>query len=946
MQTGDSALQSSAQPTQPSSAPRPILQFTMSTSVPKSSTGLAEKPHSVPEITPEFEDGESCSSRMQLPTSTDTTAVPEKAQNPPDDDGGKGLTSISPTDEDAEVLVASPGPLGGASEQCQQSAPLVSEAPTPLLEVSSACTPQSLDPPQAALSARTPSTGNGSAGCTGRAVLPNRPTQDIARDTKRILEICYGSEVVSASPTASMDDQPVEAASEDPGPGQGGKGRKRPTRKRKVRKPSEVSTAGEGEVVDQEEGRGQDGTATVKKKSSKKKGTVKSATTADDGDGTATLTKKKKKKKAKIKKEVLPRDAAGRVVRKRRKIKGRHKVVRRQFIKKGKDVKTELPTITEDDVDDECGESGDEDYEDDGERDGEEGRHLDDADSVDQHDDDDGEHDDEDDDDDDGGDSDDEEDGEETGEDELDYVYEDDNKEDDGDHELDEQDLLGSPKNEDEPVSGDGPNTANPHKEHEDPMSLELGNLVDCPEGSKRVSESDEDAMVVDVEAQSDTPHAANTVVAPKPLEQSFGSSDCTSTVHEDSSEPAKPRFLASNKRKVCAALFLVTAVAALVVSIMFAASVIGKESSPAPAPAVNSTVPSGSAPPEVSPTLAPSPVGTVSPTVDATYETSTPAPDSASVNGTTSPSNPCQIPGVRIYEAETAQQMMGDATVGYTTSGYCQDGYIEGFVSSGTRVTFSQVEIETTGWYSVRLRYANGVKTNLSLTLQIDSVDVDDFRGSSTGNWSNWMVENLDNVLLHEGNHRVVVWTDEDREHGPLMDWIGFELQRSVTRFEYVTGLLSPFINITVPSQAQVSTLLWMSSIDPMDWSKMTNREVIERFLLVEFYYSTEGDLWSTNNEWLSELHVCFWFGVSCSADDLVTDLMLGKNLSSELIYRVARKGGHLFYNSIFSRWCCRQQRSLWHHPRSFLPSFRPGDFNIGHEQLGRNACIGIGEI
>jgi hypothetical protein len=38
-----------------------------------------------------------------------------------------------------------------------------------------------------------------------------------------------------------------------------------------------------------------------------------------------------------------------------------------------------------------------------------------------------------------------------------------------------------------------------------------------------------------------------------------------------------------------------------------------------------------------------------------------------------------------------------------------------------------------------------------------------------------------------------------------------------------------------------------------------------IERYGLATFYYSTSGDTWINNADWLSALDVCEWFGVTC---------------------------------------------------------------------------------
>jgi hypothetical protein len=183
------------------------------------------------------------------------------------------------------------------------------------------------------------------------------------------------------------------------------------------------------------------------------------------------------------------------------------------------------------------------------------------------------------------------------------------------------------------------------------------------------------------------------------------------------------------------------------------------------------------------------------------------------------------------------------------------------------------------TGLYRIAIRYSNGEDQDLPLRLSLDDQDIGEFKGIPTGNWTTWMVEGIDNILLREGrNHSIELWTADEKDVGPNVDWISVRFQDPVTRFEYLTNILAPFTNVTAPSQSQISALLWMSTEDPMSWDTLTDREIIERYSLVQFYGSTEGDLWTIDNEWLSNFHVCDWYGVGCSKDKLVSDLILGK--------------------------------------------------------------------
>jgi hypothetical protein len=48
-----------------------------------------------------------------------------------------------------------------------------------------------------------------------------------------------------------------------------------------------------------------------------------------------------------------------------------------------------------------------------------------------------------------------------------------------------------------------------------------------------------------------------------------------------------------------------------------------------------------------------------------------------------------------------------------------------------------------------------------------------------------------------------------------------------------------------------------------------------MERYALAVLYYATDGDGWSNNSGWLTDVSVCTWQGITC-ADSLVTKIEL----------------------------------------------------------------------
>jgi uncharacterized protein involved in tellurium resistance len=58
-----------------------------------------------------------------------------------------------------------------------------------------------------------------------------------------------------------------------------------------------------------------------------------------------------------------------------------------------------------------------------------------------------------------------------------------------------------------------------------------------------------------------------------------------------------------------------------------------------------------------------------------------------------------------------------------------------------------------------------------------------------------------------------------------------------------------------------------------------VTSDEIfLNRYALVVLYYSTNGDEWDSNGNWLSGSSVCDWYGVISCSSAIVADLDLGK--------------------------------------------------------------------
>jgi hypothetical protein len=57
-------------------------------------------------------------------------------------------------------------------------------------------------------------------------------------------------------------------------------------------------------------------------------------------------------------------------------------------------------------------------------------------------------------------------------------------------------------------------------------------------------------------------------------------------------------------------------------------------------------------------------------------------------------------------------------------------------------------------------------------------------------------------------------------------------------------------------------------------------NSQLLERYILVLFYFETGGDNWRYKTGWLSEDTICVWQGVACFYSDAIADIFLGEFL------------------------------------------------------------------
>ncbi len=726
----------------------------------------------------------------------------------------------------------------------------------------------------------------------------NRSNLDVARDKKRILEICY--QTPNPIRTEEPIDPPtvVEKATTDPVEQikeKKSKKKKKSSKqdgKKKAKETKKADPSDSSSNIDTQETKSQQMEKAPKAETTTSQETIKSipksiSNTQDANEKEGSPEEKgtftnppegNEKRKKKKKKPVAKRDKAGKVVRKRKKSKGRGRVVRPDCFRKGKDAKIGLATINE------------------GFYDGLEANDSDDESSR------------------------------------LTYDSWD----------CDEiwctDPDTPSPPNSSDGESGSslgedgegGKNDSVQVKKVQKGIASEVANLgkeVNKPSVLRRiiskkrvnsslsndVSSSRAESVFFPRNRASEALNLTNTTVrsnhsdpnADVPLtvmqtdssedsessEESIESTCCTSTAsaRDDDSTDGKCNFCCfRNKWTIMiTGIVFVIAVAAATVGVTYLLDNFEDdegESSPLFAPTI---APMVNPRPNLRPSQKPSPNIIAIPT-----------PDSILTTLSTSCYMPDVTPGTIIVQAEDAP-VINFAPIKSSSSGYCGDGYAALLPKLKAGFKFWSLEVDSYGYYSVAIRYNNVDKGKTSLGLIINDLDKGTFDLSHTENESSWLVMTINNVLLHEGENSIRISVlDSDQEKGPNVDWLAVVLQKPLSKFDYLSGLVAEASGITSQTLLQTRTLQWMANEDTIDYSDVTDVEIIERYALLQLYHYTAGDMWTTTDEWRSGSHACDWYGISCSTDMVVIDLILGT--SSNLKYAQPKNCQNLI-NSLF---------------------------------------------
>eukprot|EP00980_Cylindrotheca_fusiformis_P017777 scaffold5605_cov128-Cylindrotheca_fusiformis.AAC.18 len=96
------------------------------------------------------------------------------------------------------------------------------------------------------------------------------------------------------------------------------------------------------------------------------------------------------------------------------------------------------------------------------------------------------------------------------------------------------------------------------------------------------------------------------------------------------------------------------------------------------------------------------------------------------------------------------------------------------------------------------------------------------------------------------------------------------------------MSEILLPGVDLSSmdPSTPQYKALQWIANRDPLELEVVLNAELIERYSLAVFFFSTSGrDSWRLKSRWLTSAHQCNWYRVGCNYRKQVTSISLTSN-------------------------------------------------------------------
>jgi len=131
-------------------------------------------------------------------------------------------------------------------------------------------------------------------------------------------------------------------------------------------------------------------------------------------------------------------------------------------------------------------------------------------------------------------------------------------------------------------------------------------------------------------------------------------------------------------------------------------------------------------------------------------------------------------------------------------------------------------------------------------------------------------------------------------RDESHYNDVRDFLIQNNVSSQEALDKSNSP----------QQNALLWIAETDDRGL-QIDNPKLIQRYVLVLLYYSTDGANWVNRDKYLTDALECQWHGIDCTNETMVVNISLASNnlvgeLPSEISSLSSLQNLHLYENTL----------------------------------------------
>jgi hypothetical protein len=108
-----------------------------------------------------------------------------------------------------------------------------------------------------------------------------------------------------------------------------------------------------------------------------------------------------------------------------------------------------------------------------------------------------------------------------------------------------------------------------------------------------------------------------------------------------------------------------------------------------------------------------------------------------------------------------------------------------------------------------------------------------------------------------------------------------------TINRLSIIQDVIASSFEDDFPNSSfQEEALDWLLNLDPASLGVDTDSTILlERYIAALFYFATQGDEWSSQNNFLTFNAVCAWSGLECNDQGFLTKMNLGPDFGTCLL-------------------------------------------------------------